>query len=262
MAVVARIVVDFIWTDKRTAVYRRARNFLIYTVLASAVGNLAILWLDEDQRRKANEVAEANRVEFENKSLGGISPEIWLLYYKSNKLVCPRPDKSFPGDDLGMWITTQVGIGSEPTLALLIRNPYSFPIYDTEIAVWQETPNINNSKSLLGKWPEPLKIPLMHPAESTIKIFDASEEFSSKLVTLGVKTRRGMSTHEVAIALVSNNWEYASGGRDWASQNQFSVYKSEYFPLNTNGRIEIQVVTRDFTTNSNSIPNSSHPDPP
>jgi len=254
LTVVARTVMDYFWTDKRTNRYKYTRNVFIVLAIFAALGNAAIIGFDEANKRRAAETAESKQIDFENNSLGGVAPQIWLFYYKDSKLVCPRKESGFADGDFGLHITSELGIGTAPTFALIIHNPYPFPIYDVDVTVIQESPNMDNSKSL-NTVPSGYKIPILHPGKQQLVLCNAPDELFSKLVQLSVETRRGISSHTIAMMMsASNQLEYASGAIDWTRKKQIFAYKTKDFPLGTNGDIAVQVITRNFATNAVNAP--------
>ena len=130
LSVIFRAVMDFVWKDKRTRYYRYARNGFIVAAILTAILNVIVLAVDEIKKQAVNEAERVRRTEFENISLGALSPEVWVFLYQSNKLVCPRPGKIFSGSTFDTQMVSQMGFGPMPILALVTMNTNSFPIYE------------------------------------------------------------------------------------------------------------------------------------
>lgn len=250
-SVVSRSVMDFFWKDKRTRRYRYARNSFIVAAIVAAVLNVIVLAVDEVRKERVSREEKAHRTEFEDQALGGVSPTIWFGYYKDNKLLCPRADKVFPGDSFSLQMWSQTGMGPGPVFALLVHNPNSFPIYDISVMLLYESPNLDNSKSLTQDFHSDKTFPILHPNEDRVTLYDAPPDLMSKALKFSVKTKRGMTDHSIAMALVTNQWEYASSVVDWNHSKVVYSYRSEHFPLDSNGNPQIQIFTRTEVTNSN-----------
>jgi hypothetical protein len=133
LSVIFRAAIDFFWKDKRTRRYRYARNGFVAAAIMAAVLNVVVLVIDEVRRQSTNEAERKQKTEFEDLSLGALSPEVWVFLYSSNKLICPRFEKTFTVSKLDFQMVSQFEIGPQPILALLVVNPNSFPIYDLRI---------------------------------------------------------------------------------------------------------------------------------
>ena len=130
LSVIFRAVMDFVWKDKRTRYYRYARNVFIAAAILAATLNVIVLYVDEVKKQATKEAEQKQRTEFENISVGVLTPEVWVFLYKSNKLVCPRPGKIFSGSTFDTQMVSQMGFGPMPILALVTMNTNSFPIYE------------------------------------------------------------------------------------------------------------------------------------
>jgi len=142
-------------------------------------------------------------------------------------------------------MVSQMGFGPQPLLCLFVDNTNFFPIYDVKITLFNETPNIDNTKPMSEKFPKPsLNIPIFYPNCNQLITYDTSTNMYSKMFIFSVMTRRGITRHEIWLTLVSNDWEYASSTIDTINHKVVSLYCSAHFPRDAKGNPIIQVITQ------------------
>ena len=245
LSVVSRAVMEFFWKDKRTTRYRYIRNCFIAAAIIGAFLNALVLAVDELKKENAAEAERSHRNEFENQSLGALTPDIWVFLYKDSKLICPKVDQTFPGNSFGFQMVSQMGFGPQPLLCLFVANTNSFPIYDVEITLLNETPNIDNTKPMSEKFPKPsLNIPILYPNSHQLITYDTSTNLYGKGFVFLAMTRKGITRHEIGLIHVSNDWEYASSIIDTVNSKVISLYCSAHFPRDAKGNPIIQVITQ------------------
>lgn len=258
LSLVAQAIMDHFWNDRRTKRYRYIRNCFLVAAIIGAALNAVVLGLDELEKEHTASADRLHRTAFENQSLGALTPNIYVFLYENSKLICPRPDPTFPDKSFEFSMISQTGLGPEPLLGLFIENTNTFPIYDLQITLLNETPNVDNTKPMTDKFPKPsLSVPILYPNTSQLNTYATSTDLWTKGFQFMVNTRKGETKHDIVLALISNNWEYALFNVDTLNNKVVSKYASAHIPRDTNGNPAIEVITRSAVKPS--VQPVSHP---
>lgn len=256
ISLILSLIMNHWWKDKRTKRYRYLRNgFMVFAVLACVLTAVNQV-VGEMRQREVAEMERSQRLAFENETLGGASPDLWVLLYDDGKLVCPQTNM-IPADKDGMQLSALIGVrgeSNEPTICVLVNNSNAFPIYDISITLQSETPNQDNSHSFSHAFKRPEKIPVLYPNTSSMILCPVPRGLMSKVVTFNVQTKRANSLHEIGIALISNKWEYVSTTTDFTHHKLLGFQISDHFPRNKNGDPSVPIYTHTIVSNSTSLP--------
>jgi hypothetical protein len=243
ISVIAKAIMDHYWNDKRTKVYRYFRNAFVVTAIAAAFLNIIVLGVDELAKQKSAKADKSHSTEVENLSLGALTPDIYALLYINQKLVCPQRDQHFPGNNSTLDISSQMAIGPQPAiLCISVVNSNSFPIYDFNIGLIEETPNPDGTMSVTN-----LKVlnenPILRASQETMLLCDIPSNIMGKKFEFFVQTRRGNTRHEIAFSRAGDQWLYGSKVVDTTRGKPLSGWFSDNCPKDSNGIPFIRVTT-------------------
>ena len=202
MVVWSRLLMDFVWQDKRTTSHKRIRTLWICFAIVAPILSLAAIVYDQKQSNRKETLQESRRIEAEKKVddyrienenliLGALTPDISLMICSTPSYLIP----TMPYTDTNHY-------------CVIIQNTNRFPVYDFSVSLlhYGEFPSKGTKvqEEFNAKPESPETLPKLDSPR--ISFLPMEPGVTSIFFEFEVKSRRGHTSHRIGFVLASNRW--------------------------------------------------------